>query len=152
MGIVFFLFWKVANILENRIECVVNHMLWNMWKKFELDSLKIVEAFAFWISQNAQKVKVKKYRVEKSLTRYSNGKEIYIWPDKWLYNSDRDLILQRIIDIVFRLMGEISNFYNFSPRIFIFGSHIPPIITIHDANFHWFLYIHFKLWLFYFWK
>ena len=33
-------------------------------KKIELDSLKIVEAFAFWICENAQKVKVKKYRVE----------------------------------------------------------------------------------------
>ena len=35
-----------------------------MYKKFELDSLKIVEAFAYWICQNAQKVKVKKYKVE----------------------------------------------------------------------------------------
>ena len=35
-----------------------------MQKKFELDSLKIVEAFAFWICQNVQKVKVKKYKVE----------------------------------------------------------------------------------------
>ena len=51
-------------------------------KKVELDSLKIVEAFAFRICQNAQKVKVKKYRVEKSLIRYLNDTEIYIWPDK----------------------------------------------------------------------
>ena len=33
-------------------------------------------------------------------------------------------------------MGEISNFYNFSPRLFIFVTHIPPIITIHAAKFH----------------
>ena len=31
-------------------------------------------------------------------------------------------------------MGEISNFYNFSPRLFIFGTHIPPIISIHAAK------------------
>ena len=35
-------------------------------------------------------------------------------------------------------MGEISNFYNFSPRLFIFGTHIPPILTIHVAKFNWF--------------
>ena len=33
-------------------------------------------------------------------------------------------------------MGEISNIYNFSPRFFICGTHIPPIITIHAAKFH----------------
>ena len=38
--------------------------MWNIQKKFELDSLKIVEAFAFRICQNVQKVKVKKYRFE----------------------------------------------------------------------------------------
>ena len=27
-------------------------------------------------------------------------------------------------------MSEISNLYNFSPRFFIFGTHIPPILTI----------------------
>ena len=37
-----------------------------MQKKFELDNLKIVEAFAFLICRNVQKVKVKKYRVENS--------------------------------------------------------------------------------------
>ena len=26
-------------------------------------------------------------------------------------------------------MGEISDFYNFSPTLFIFGTHIPPVIT-----------------------
>ena len=35
-----------------------------MQEKFELDNLKMVEAFAFWICQNVQKVKVKKYTVE----------------------------------------------------------------------------------------
>ena len=59
--------------------------------------MKIVEAFAFWICQNAQKEKVKKYRVETSLIRYLNDTEIYIWPEKWLYNSDRDLKLQEIM-------------------------------------------------------
>ena len=39
------------------------------------------------------------------------------------------------IQIVKRAMGEISNFYNVSPRLFIFGTHIPPIITIHAAKF-----------------
>ena len=33
-------------------------------EKFELDSLKIVEAFTFWICRNVPKMKVKKYRVE----------------------------------------------------------------------------------------
>ena len=32
-------------------------------------------------------------------------------------------------------MGEISNFYNFTPRMFIFGTNIPPIITIREAKF-----------------
>ena len=36
-------------------------------------------------------------------------------------------------------MGEISNLYIFPPRLFIFGTQIPPIITIHAAKFHWFL-------------
>ena len=31
-------------------------------------------------------------------------------------------------------MGEISNLYNFLPRLFIFGTRIPPIITIHAAK------------------
>ena len=35
-----------------------------MHKRFELDSLKIVEAFAFSVCRNVQKVKVKKYRME----------------------------------------------------------------------------------------
>ena len=33
-------------------------------EKIKPESLKIVEAFAFWICQNVQKVKVKKYRDE----------------------------------------------------------------------------------------
>ena len=33
-------------------------------------------------------------------------------------------------------MGEISNFYNFSPRMLVFGTHITPIITIHAVKFH----------------
>ena len=33
-------------------------------------------------------------------------------------------------------MGEISNLYKFSPRMLIFVTHIPPIITIHAAKFH----------------
>ena len=36
-------------------------------EKSELESLKIVEAFAVLICQNVQKVKVKKYRVENIL-------------------------------------------------------------------------------------
>ena len=36
-------------------------------------------------------------------------------------------------------MGEISNFYNFSPRLFIFVTHISPIITIHAAKFTYIL-------------
>ena len=67
-------------------------------KKIELDNLEIVEAFVFWICQKAQKVKYKKYRVDKTLIRYSNGIEIYIWPDKWICNGDISLKLQRIID------------------------------------------------------
>ena len=51
-------------------------------EKIELDRLNIVETFAFCICPNAQKVKVKKRRVEKSLRMYLNGTEIYIWPDK----------------------------------------------------------------------
>ena len=35
-----------------------------MKKNFQLDNLKIVEAFAFWICRNVQKVKVKKFSVE----------------------------------------------------------------------------------------
>ena len=34
------------------------------------------------------------------LARYLNGTEIYIWPDKWLHNSDRGLKHQRIIDYI----------------------------------------------------
>ena len=33
-------------------------------------------------------------------------------------------------------MGEISNFYNFPPRMFMFGTHIPPAVTMHAAKFH----------------
>ena len=33
-------------------------------------------------------------------------------------------------------MGEISNFYNFSPRMPLFVTHVPPIITIHVVKFH----------------
>ena len=36
-------------------------------------------------------------------------------------------------------MGEISNFYNFSRRLFIFATHISPIISIHATKFHCFL-------------
>ena len=38
-------------------------------KNLRLISLNIVEAFAFWICQNAQKVKVKKYSVEHTPTK-----------------------------------------------------------------------------------
>ena len=67
-------------------------------EKFQPDSFKIVEAFAFWIYQNAQTVKVKKYRIKTPIIRNLNDTEIYIWSDKLLYNSDRGLKLQRIID------------------------------------------------------
>ena len=67
---------------KKKIDCFVKHTLWNIQKKFELDSLKIIEAFAFVICQSVQKLKVKKYRMEKSLIRQLNGVEIYIWPDK----------------------------------------------------------------------
>ena len=33
-------------------------------------------------------------------------------------------------------MGEISNFYHFSPRMLIFGTHMPPAVTMHAAKFH----------------
>ena len=33
-------------------------------------------------------------------------------------------------------MGEISNFCNFSPRLLIFGTHIPSVITTHTSKFH----------------
>ena len=33
-------------------------------------------------------------------------------------------------------MGEISNFYNLSRRFFIFGTHIPAILTTHTSKFH----------------
>ena len=33
--------------------------------------------------------------------------------------------------------SEISNFSNFSPRLFIFGTHIPSKITIHAGKFQW---------------
>ena len=36
-------------------------------------------------------------------------------------------------------VGEIWNFYNFSARMLIFGTHIPPIITIHAAKFRSYL-------------
>ena len=34
-------------------------------------------------------------------------------------------------------MGEISNFYNFPTRMLIFGTHMPPTVTMHDAKSHW---------------
>ena len=46
-------------------------------------------------------------------------------------------------------MGEISNFYNLSPRLFMFGTHIPHMISIHAAKVD-FSNILFKLWLFIF--
>ena len=33
-------------------------------------------------------------------------------------------------------IGEICNFYNFPPRMLIFGTHIPPVVTMHAAKFH----------------
>ena len=33
-------------------------------------------------------------------------------------------------------MGEISNFYNFLPRMLIFGTHMPPAVTMLAAKFH----------------
>ena len=32
-----------------------------------------------------------------------------------------------------------SNFYTLLPRLLIFVAHIPPIITMHAAEFHWYL-------------
>ena len=43
-------------------------------------------------------------------------------------------------------MGEISNFYNFAPRMLIFGTHMPPSVTIQAAKLHWCLSDTFKLW------
>ena len=37
---------------------------------------------------------------------------------------------------VMSINGEISNFYNLSPRLLFFGIHVPPRITIHAAKFH----------------
>ena len=42
---------------------------------------------------------------------------------------------QTVINRLRGEMGEISKFYNFSSRLFIFGTHIPPIIAIHAAKF-----------------
>ena len=36
-------------------------------------------------------------------------------------------------------MGEISNFYNYPPRMLIFGTHMPPAVTMHAAKFHLYL-------------
>ena len=33
-------------------------------------------------------------------------------------------------------MGEFSNFYNFPPRMLMFGTHMPPAVTMHAAKFH----------------
>ena len=33
-------------------------------------------------------------------------------------------------------MGEISNFYNCPPRMLIFGTLMPPAVTMHAAKFH----------------
>ena len=33
-------------------------------------------------------------------------------------------------------MGEISNFYNFPPRMLIVDTHMPPAITMHAAKLH----------------
>ena len=52
--------WNIKKL----IDYFIKHTLWNIQKIFELDSLKIVEAFAFWICQKVKKVKVKKYTVE----------------------------------------------------------------------------------------
>ena len=42
----------------------INCTLWNMQKNFQLHTLKIVEAFAFGICRNVQKVKVRKFSAE----------------------------------------------------------------------------------------
>ena len=49
-------------------------------------------------------------------------------------------------------MGEISNFYNFPPRMLVFGTHMPPAVTMHAAMFHWCLSHTFLLMIFCFWK
>ena len=47
-------------------------------------------------------------------------------------------------------IGEISNYYTFSPRLFIYGTHIPPVITIHAASSITVSQIPFELWFFIF--
>ena len=47
-------------------------------------------------------------------------------------------------------MGEISNFYNFPPRMLIFGTHMPPAVSMHAAKFHLCLSDSFQLWFFVF--
>ena len=53
--------------------------------------------------ESVKKWKLRNIGLKTPLTRYLNGTEIYIWPDKWLYNSDRGLKLHRIVDLVCRL-------------------------------------------------
>ena len=44
-----------------------DHVLWNTQKKFQLNILKIITAFCILNTcRNVQKVKVKKYRMEKT--------------------------------------------------------------------------------------
>ena len=50
--------------------------------------------------------------------------------------TDNNTLLAASPDDLRGAMGEISNFYNFSPRLLIFDTHIPPITAIHAATFH----------------
>ena len=47
---------------------------------------------------------------------------------------------------------EISNFYNFPPRMLIFGTHMPPAVTMHASNYHSSLSDTLSVMIFCFWK
>ena len=62
-----------------------------MQEKIQLDSLKIVEVFAFKYVEMFQKWKLRNIEWKTPIIMYLNGVEIYICSDKWLHISDRDL-------------------------------------------------------------
>ena len=48
----------------------------------------------------------------------------------------REDILNKLANFLRGAMGEITNFYNLSPRLLMFGTHIPPVTTMNAAKFH----------------
>ena len=47
-----------------------------------------------------------------------------------------EFIIQYLCQFKGGALGEISNFYNFPPRLLNCVTHIPPIITMHASKFH----------------